>query len=131
MAAEKEGAVVTKGHDEGMKAAAALLEEFGLPPGLLPLEDVTEGGVRAGHRLLLARAAQEGGAPVPQDRQAGELRRRDRRLRPAQGHQEAQGGQGQGARALAARPRDGRRRRPAHRQDPLQEPRRRHQDLPR
>ena len=44
MAAEKEGAVVTKGHDEGTKAAAALLEEFGLPLGLLPLEDVTEVG---------------------------------------------------------------------------------------
>ena len=44
MAAEKEGAVVTKGHDEGMKAAAALLEEFGLPLGLLPLEDATEVG---------------------------------------------------------------------------------------
>src|SRR5690242_5514789 len=55
MAAEKEGAVVTKGHDEGMKAAAALLEEFGLPPGLLPLEDVTEVGfVRATGYFWLA-----------------------------------------------------------------------------
>jgi hypothetical protein len=55
MAAEKEGAVVTKGHDEGMKAAAALLEEFGLPPGLLPLEDVAEVGfVRATGYFWLA-----------------------------------------------------------------------------
>ncbi|RCV16442.1 hypothetical protein SEVIR_3G140500v4 [Setaria viridis] len=42
--AEKEGAVVKKGHDEGLKMAVALLEEFGLPLGLLPLEDVTEVG---------------------------------------------------------------------------------------
>jgi hypothetical protein len=31
MAAEREGVVVKKGHDEGMKMAVALLEEFGLP----------------------------------------------------------------------------------------------------
>ncbi|RLM99088.1 uncharacterized protein C2845_PM06G02870 [Panicum miliaceum] len=42
--AEREGAVVKKGHEEGMKMAVALLEEFGLPLGLLPLEDVIEVG---------------------------------------------------------------------------------------
>ncbi|XWS12527.1 hypothetical protein CRYUN_Cryun37aG0096800 [Craigia yunnanensis] len=42
--AEKEGGVVKKGHDEGMKMAIALLEEFGLPMGLLPLADVIEVG---------------------------------------------------------------------------------------
>lgn len=42
--AEKEGGVVQKGHDEGMKMAIALLEEFELPLGLLPLADVIEVG---------------------------------------------------------------------------------------
>ncbi|PAN18016.1 hypothetical protein GQ55_3G162900 [Panicum hallii var. hallii] len=42
--AEREGAVVKKGHEEGLKMAVALLEEFGLPLGLLPLEDVIEVG---------------------------------------------------------------------------------------
>ncbi|XP_006644447.1 uncharacterized protein LOC102709782 [Oryza brachyantha] len=42
--AEREGAVVKKGHEEGMKMAAALLEEFGLPLGLLPLAEVVEVG---------------------------------------------------------------------------------------
>lgn len=42
--AEKEGAVVAKGHEEGMKMAKSLLEEFELPPGLLPIADVTEVG---------------------------------------------------------------------------------------
>ncbi|XP_007025394.2 PREDICTED: uncharacterized protein LOC18596698 [Theobroma cacao] len=42
--AEKEGGIVKKGHDEGMKMATALLEEFGLPKGLLPLADVIEVG---------------------------------------------------------------------------------------
>lgn len=42
--AEKEGGIVKKGHDEGMKMAVALLEEFGLPMGLLPLADVIEVG---------------------------------------------------------------------------------------
>ncbi|XVE88194.1 hypothetical protein DITRI_Ditri19aG0049200 [Diplodiscus trichospermus] len=42
--AEKEGGVVTKGHDAGTKMASALLEEFGLPAGLLPLADVIEVG---------------------------------------------------------------------------------------
>ncbi|KAF2303050.1 hypothetical protein GH714_012946 [Hevea brasiliensis] len=41
--AEKEG-IVKKGHDEGLKMAISLLEEFGLPLGLLPLEDVIEVG---------------------------------------------------------------------------------------
>ncbi|KAL6848907.1 hypothetical protein ACP4OV_021490 [Aristida adscensionis] len=42
--AEREGAAVKKGHEEGMKMAVALLEEFGLPLGLLPLADVIEVG---------------------------------------------------------------------------------------
>ncbi|GLJ38635.1 hypothetical protein SUGI_0787730 [Cryptomeria japonica] len=44
MASEKEGAVVMNGHAEGLKQAAALLKEFGLPEGLLPLADVVEVG---------------------------------------------------------------------------------------
>lgn len=42
--AEKEGGIVKKGHEEGLKMATALLEEFKLPLGLLPLEDVVEVG---------------------------------------------------------------------------------------
>ncbi|XP_059294722.1 uncharacterized protein LOC132047736 [Lycium ferocissimum] len=42
--AEKEGAIVKKGHEEGLKMAISLLEEFGLPMGLLPLADVIEVG---------------------------------------------------------------------------------------
>lgn len=42
--AEKEGGVVKKGHEEGLKMAASLLEEFELPSGLLPLADVIEVG---------------------------------------------------------------------------------------
>ncbi|KAF9683862.1 hypothetical protein SADUNF_Sadunf04G0058100 [Salix dunnii] len=42
--AEKEGGVVAKGHEEGLKMAISLLEEFELPLGLLPLEDVIEVG---------------------------------------------------------------------------------------
>ncbi|KAI8000599.1 hypothetical protein LOK49_LG09G01918 [Camellia lanceoleosa] len=42
--AEKEGGIVKKGHEEGMKLAVSLLEEFGLPLGLLPLADVIEVG---------------------------------------------------------------------------------------
>ncbi|KAL3519976.1 hypothetical protein ACH5RR_018125 [Cinchona calisaya] len=42
--AEKEGGIVRKGHDEGMKMASSLLEEFQLPLGLLPFADVTEVG---------------------------------------------------------------------------------------
>ncbi|KAG6497484.1 uncharacterized protein LOC121997941 [Zingiber officinale] len=42
--AEKEGGVVRKGHEEGMKLASSLLEEFGLPLGVLPLKNVIEVG---------------------------------------------------------------------------------------
>ncbi|EXB51973.1 hypothetical protein L484_019750 [Morus notabilis] len=42
--AEKEGGIVKKGQEEGLKMAVALLEEFGLPAGLLPLADVIEVG---------------------------------------------------------------------------------------
>ncbi|KAL5774285.1 hypothetical protein ACOSP7_011842 [Xanthoceras sorbifolium] len=42
--AEKEGGIVVKGHAEGIKMASALLEEFELPAGLLPLADVIEVG---------------------------------------------------------------------------------------
>lgn len=46
--AEREGASVKHGHDEGLRMAVALLEEFELPCGLLPLADVVEVGfVRA------------------------------------------------------------------------------------
>ncbi|KAA8515120.1 hypothetical protein F0562_018299 [Nyssa sinensis] len=41
---QKEGGIVKKGHEEGMKLAISLLEEFGLPLGLLPLADVIEVG---------------------------------------------------------------------------------------
>ncbi|KAK4340603.1 hypothetical protein RND71_039104 [Anisodus tanguticus] len=40
--AEKEGAIVKKGHEEGLKMALSLLEEYELPAGLLPLADVIE-----------------------------------------------------------------------------------------
>ncbi|MBA0623258.1 hypothetical protein Godav_008730 [Gossypium davidsonii] len=42
--AEKEGGIVKEGHDEGMNMAIGLLEDFGLPLGLLPLADVIEVG---------------------------------------------------------------------------------------
>ena len=42
--AEKEGGIVKKGYEEGLKLAVLLLEEFGLPLGLLPLKDVVEVG---------------------------------------------------------------------------------------
>lgn len=42
--AEKEGGIIKTGHEEGLKMAVSLLEEFGLPAGLLPLEDVIEVG---------------------------------------------------------------------------------------
>ncbi|KAF4372856.1 uncharacterized protein LOC115697376 [Cannabis sativa] len=44
MADPKQGGVVKKGHEEGLKLAVSLLEEFGLPMGLLPLADVIEVG---------------------------------------------------------------------------------------
>ncbi|KAK6154282.1 hypothetical protein DH2020_008530 [Rehmannia glutinosa] len=47
--AKKQGEIVKRGHDEALKMAVSLLEEFGLPLGLLsPLADVLEiGFVRA------------------------------------------------------------------------------------
>ncbi|KAI4333858.1 hypothetical protein L6164_018615 [Bauhinia variegata] len=42
--AEKEGGIVKKGHEEGLKMAVALLQEFELPAGLLPVADVIEVG---------------------------------------------------------------------------------------
>ncbi|GFY84774.1 hypothetical protein Acr_03g0015480 [Actinidia rufa] len=42
--AEKEGGIVKNGHEEGLKMAISILEEFGLPLGLLPLADVVEVG---------------------------------------------------------------------------------------
>ncbi|CBI21979.3 hypothetical protein VitviT2T_017575 [Vitis vinifera] len=42
--AQKEGGIVKKGHEEGMRMAASLLEEFELPLGLLPLGNVLEVG---------------------------------------------------------------------------------------
>jgi hypothetical protein len=42
--AEKEGAIVKKGHDESLKTAVSLLQEFDLPEGLLPLADIIEIG---------------------------------------------------------------------------------------
>ncbi|KAF8411046.1 hypothetical protein HHK36_003585 [Tetracentron sinense] len=42
--AEKEGGIVKKGHEEGIKLAVALLEEFELPLGLLPLVGIIEVG---------------------------------------------------------------------------------------
>ncbi|XP_006654821.2 uncharacterized protein LOC102708339 [Oryza brachyantha] len=53
--AEREGAEVKKGQEEGMKLAVSLLEEFGLPLGLLPLGDVVEVGfVRATGYMWIA-----------------------------------------------------------------------------
>lgn len=42
--AEKQGAIVKKGNEEGLKMAVSLLEEFGLPMGLPPLANVIEVG---------------------------------------------------------------------------------------
>ncbi|EXB78106.1 hypothetical protein L484_004808 [Morus notabilis] len=44
MATEKEGGIVKKGHEEGLKFAVSLLEQFELPAGLLPLANVIEVG---------------------------------------------------------------------------------------
>ncbi|KAJ4729669.1 Protein of unknown function, DUF538 [Melia azedarach] len=44
MATEKEGGIVKKGHEEGLKLAISLLQQFELPAGLLPLADVLEVG---------------------------------------------------------------------------------------
>ncbi|KAJ3685323.1 hypothetical protein LUZ61_014487 [Rhynchospora tenuis] len=43
-APEMEGSLVKRGHDEGMKLALSVLEEFSLPRGILLLADVTEAG---------------------------------------------------------------------------------------
>jgi hypothetical protein len=43
-AAAKEGGIVKKGQEEGLKMATSLLQEFELPMGLLPLADVVEVG---------------------------------------------------------------------------------------
>lgn len=42
--AKKQDSVIWTGHQESLKQAVALLEEFKLPTGLLPLEDVVEIG---------------------------------------------------------------------------------------
>ncbi|XP_015065353.1 uncharacterized protein LOC107010586 [Solanum pennellii] len=42
--AEKEGAIVKKGHEEGFKMMISLLEEFELPLGIFPVVDVIEVG---------------------------------------------------------------------------------------
>ncbi|CAL5336025.1 unnamed protein product [Camellia sinensis] len=42
--AEKEGGIVKKGHEDGLKMAVSILEEFELPLGLLPLVNVIEVG---------------------------------------------------------------------------------------
>ncbi|XP_071739582.1 uncharacterized protein [Rutidosis leptorrhynchoides] len=44
MADPKEGAVVKEGHQEGLKLAVSILEEYCLPLGLLPLADVIKVG---------------------------------------------------------------------------------------
>ncbi|CAL5370863.1 unnamed protein product [Camellia sinensis] len=44
VAKEKEGGIVKKGHELGLIMAISLLEEHGLPLGLLPLADVVEVG---------------------------------------------------------------------------------------
>ncbi|KAI4383340.1 hypothetical protein MLD38_009190 [Melastoma candidum] len=40
--AEKEGGIVKKGQEDGMKLAVSLLQKFELPQGLLPLANVIE-----------------------------------------------------------------------------------------
>lgn len=42
--AEKEGGIVKKDHEEGLRLATSLLQEFELPLGLLPLANVIEVG---------------------------------------------------------------------------------------
>ena len=44
MASEKEGGIVKKGHEEGLKLAVSLLKKFELPEGMLPLANVIEVG---------------------------------------------------------------------------------------
>lgn len=42
--AEREGGIVKKGHEEGLKLAVSILQKFELPQGLLPLVNVIEVG---------------------------------------------------------------------------------------
>ncbi|PQM42478.1 uncharacterized protein Pyn_03989 [Prunus yedoensis var. nudiflora] len=42
--AEKEGGIVKKGHEEGLKLAVSILQKFELPQGVLPLVGVIEVG---------------------------------------------------------------------------------------
>lgn len=42
--AEKEGGIVKKGHEEGLKLAVSILQKFELPRGVLPLVGVIEVG---------------------------------------------------------------------------------------
>ncbi|GJM93705.1 hypothetical protein PR202_ga10288 [Eleusine coracana subsp. coracana] len=114
------------GPEDGRVAAVGVRSAAGPAPA----GGRDRGRVRARHGVHVDRAAQEGGAPLQVGEQAGELRRGGHRVRASATHQEAQGRQGQGAHAVAARQRD-HRQRPAHRQDPLQEPRWRRQDVPR
>ncbi|XP_076918500.1 uncharacterized protein LOC143578939 [Bidens hawaiensis] len=44
MADPKQGGIIKKGHEEGLKFAVSILKEHGLPLGLLPLADVVEVG---------------------------------------------------------------------------------------
>ncbi|KAM5578303.1 hypothetical protein ABKV19_008556 [Rosa sericea] len=44
MAAEKVGGIVKKGHEEGLKLATSILQQFQLPQGILPLAEVIEVG---------------------------------------------------------------------------------------
>ncbi|KAM0054625.1 hypothetical protein Hdeb2414_s0006g00196941 [Helianthus debilis subsp. tardiflorus] len=44
MADPKTGGILKKGHEEGLKFAVSILEEHGLPLGLLPLANVIEVG---------------------------------------------------------------------------------------
>lgn len=57
---EKERAVVAKGHEEGIKLANSILDEFGLPLGLLPLADVIEVSFVRKHWLHVDPAKEEG-----------------------------------------------------------------------
>lgn len=59
-------------------------------------------GVRESHRVHVDCAEEEGGAPVQDDQQAGELRRRDHRVCVEEEDKEAEGGEGEGADAMAS-----------------------------
>ena len=53
--AEKDGGIVKKGHEEGLRLATSLLQEFELPLGLLPLADVIEVGyvIKTGYMWIV------------------------------------------------------------------------------